>query len=498
MAKTIMIQGTMSNAGKSWLTAGLCRVFAQDGWRTVPFKAQNMALNSYITRDNLEIGRAQAMQAEAAGREPDVRMNPILLKPTTEGGSQVILNGEVAGTELACLYASQKAACLELVRRAYESLASENDIVVIEGAGSPAEINLLKNDIVNMGMAKLAKAPVLLAGDIDRGGVFAALYGTVMLLPEEERAYFKGLVVNKFRGDVELLRPGLAMLEARLSIPFVGVVPYAELDIDDEDGLSERLEARRRGDRLDIAVIRLPHLSNYTDFAPLASIPGAAVRYITKPAELSGADLAILPGTKNTIGDWRWVRETGLDAAVRRYADAGGPVVGICGGYQMLGNTLRDPLGVEEGGEAGGLGLIEADTVFGEQKQRRRVHGRFCGLEGLFAPLNGLSFEGYEMHMGRTRAARPAALVADSGGERPDGCSRGNVWGSYVHGLFDSEEVLRALEAVLLRRKGLSPGDEPVCSREEYKRREYDKLADLVRQSLDMEAVYRILDKGME
>lgn len=498
MAKAIMIQGTMSNAGKSWLTAGLCRIFAQDGWRTVPFKAQNLALNSYVTRDNLEIGRAQAMQAEAAGRDPDVRMNPILLKPASGGGSQVILNGEVADAEQAAEFYAQKDKRTELVRRSYESLAAENDIVVIEGAGSPAEINLLENDIVNMGMAKLAKAPVLLIGDIDRGGVFAALYGTVMLLPEEERTYFKGLIINKSRGDVELLRPGLAMLEERLSIPFVGVVPYTELDIDEEDGLSERLEARRRGDRLDIAVVRLPHISNYTDFAPLASISGAAVRYIAKPEELGGADLAILPGTKNTIGDLGWLRETGLEAAVRRYAAAGGPVIGVCGGYQMLGRTLRDPCGVETGGEVPGLGLLDTETVFEEQKQRRRVKGRFCGLEGLFAPFNDLPFEGYEIHMGRTRTEKPAALLADdSGAESPDGCSCGNVWGCYVHGLFDGEAVLRRLEEVLLRRKGLTPGEESAFSRMGYKQREYDKLAALVRQSLDMKAVYRILDKGI-
>ena len=321
-AKAIMIQGTMSNAGKSVLTAGLCRIFRQDGYSVAPFKSQNMALNSFVTREGLEMGRAQVMQAEAAGVEPSVRMNPILLKPSSDMGSQVIVNGEVLGDMRASDYFRHKKERGPQILTAYRSLAEEHDVIVLEGAGSPAEINLKADDIVNMGMARMARAPVLLAGDIDRGGVFASLYGTVALLEAGERAMVKGTVINKFRGDAALLRPGLTMLEELTQIPVVGVVPWLELDLDDEDSLSPRLTSGRREALLDVAVVRLPHISNFTDFNALGRHPAVGLRYTDRPEDLGRPDLVILPGTKSTLADLDWLRRRGLDRAVLALAAA--------------------------------------------------------------------------------------------------------------------------------------------------------------------------------
>ena len=348
-AKCIMVQGTMSGAGKSLLCAALCRIFAQDGYRVAPFKSQNMALNSFVTRDGAEMGRAQVVQAQAAGVEPDVRMNPILLKPSSDVGSQVIVNGKARGQMPAAAYFKMKHSLIPDILEAYNSLAAENDIIVIEGAGSPAEINLKADDIVNMGLAKLVDAPVLLAGDIDRGGVFAQLYGTVELLEADERARIRGLIINKFRGDVEILRPGLAMLEEKTQLPVLGVVPYLRVEIEDEDSLSDRLDTKAAVKPLDIAILRLPHVSNFTDFIPLEQHPLLGVRYVQRTRQLGAPDLVILPGTKNTMDDLRWLRESGLEAAVLRLSAAGTPVLGVCGGYQMLGEQLCDPAGEESG-----------------------------------------------------------------------------------------------------------------------------------------------------
>lgn len=500
MAKAIMVQGTASNVGKSLIAAGLCRIFARDGYRVAPFKSQNMALNSYVTVDGLEMGRAQVMQAEAAGREPDVRMNPILLKPTGDKSSQVIVNGEVTRDMTAEEYYHRKREMVSVVKDAYAGLAAENDILVLEGAGSPAEINLKENDIVNMYMAKLAKAPVLLVGDIDRGGVFASIYGTIMLLPEEERKWIAGVVINKFRGDAHILEPGVRMLEDLVSRPVVGVVPYMRLDMDDEDSLSERLSAGKKPALIDVAVIRLPRISNFTDFNSLGRPKESSVRYAASVRELGTPDLVILPGTKNTMGDLKWLRETGLAAAIRRHAAAGKPLIGICGGYQMLGKRLADPFGVEEGGETAGLGLLDAETVFEKRKIRSRVAGRFQKPEGIFGNLRGVPFEGYEIHMGKTRGTSPALSTVTSrrGETRPDGMSKGNVFGSYVHGLFDSEDVCRGILDSLLKAKGVAAATEKTgWNIKEYKNRQYDLLADAVQASLDMKRVYRILEKGV-
>ncbi len=329
MAKSIMIQGTMSNAGKSLFTAVLCRIFKQDGYSCAPFKSQNMALNSYITEDNLEIGRAQAMQAEAAGIVPSVLMNPILLKPTTDIGSQVIVNGEVRGNMRAVDYFKRKKELIPDIMRAYNKLSEQHDIIVIEGAGSPVELNLKADDIVNMGMAKLAKAPVLLVGDIDRGGIFAQLLGTLALLEDDERDIVKGLVVNKFRGDKSLFRDGVEILEQRGEKPVIGVVPYINCNIDDEDSLSEKLENKTTNGIIDIAVIRLPRISNFTDFDIFSQYDGVSVRYVSKISQLGEPDFIIIPGTKNTVADMNWLRESGLEAAIKKCASKEIPVFGI-------------------------------------------------------------------------------------------------------------------------------------------------------------------------
>ncbi len=496
-AKAIMIQGTMSSAGKSLIAAGLCRVFHQDGLRVAPFKSQNMALNSFITREGLEMGRAQVVQAQAAGVEPDVRMNPILLKPQSDTGSQVIVNGEVWGNMAAAEYYRRKPELLPCIRRAYESLAAQYDVVVIEGAGSPAEINL--------GMARLAKAPVLLVGDIDRGGVFASLYGTAALLEDWERRHLAGLIINKFRGDVALLRPGLTQIETLTGLPVVGVVPWLRLDIDDEDSLSSRLEGRPGAfGAPEIAILRFPRISNFTDFAPLETLPGVSVRYVTCLGELGEPDFIILPGTKSTIGDLLWLRQNGLEAAVKKLAARGTPVLGVCGGYQMLGRTLTDPEGVEAapGTTVAGLGLLPADTVFGGEKVRTRMAGQvLTGPAGL-AGLEKAPVEGYEIHMGRTvveEGLPPFCRIApvEGGREREDGAVAGNVWGTYLHGLFDSGELLSRLWRLLAERKGLDPAAAPAFDPAAHREEQYSLLAAALRQSLDMAKIYRILEEGI-
>ena len=495
MAMNIMIQGTMSNAGKSLLAAGLCRVLKQDGYRVAPFKSQNMALNSFITKDGGEMGRAQVVQAEAAGIEPDTRMNPILLKPTTDVGSQVIVNGQVRGNMQAMEYFHRKRDYIPAVLEAYNSLNSEYDVIVIEGAGSPAEINLKQDDIVNMGLAKLVDAPVLLVGDIDRGGVFAQLYGTVALLEEDERRRIKGVVVNKFRGDRAILEPGLKTLEQLCGIPVAGVIPYAHVDIDDEDSLTERFDRSKERKLLDIAVIRVPRISNFTDFSPFEHYGNVSLRYVDQVSDLHQPDMILLPGTKSTIADLRWLRQSGLEAAILKAADAGTLVFGICGGYQMLGNTVSDPDGGEGGGSLRGLGLLPADTVFQGEKTRTRVTGAFRTPEGLFRSLAGVAFEGYEIHMGRTEsgAAPLAEFTTQTGERRSDGLSAGNVWGCYVHGIFDKAEAAAALVNALLEAKGLEPGAASV-DWQAYAQQQYDKLAAGLRASLDMKRIYRILN----
>ncbi len=498
LAKAIMVQGTMSNSGKSFLTAGLCRVFMQDGYKTAPFKSQNMALNSYITRDGLEIGRAQAMQAEACGIEPTVDMNPILLKPTSHVGSQVIVNGEVRGNWKAMDYYRDKTKLRADVLAAYERLAQEYEIIVIEGAGSPAEINLRENDIVNMGMAKMAKAPVLLVGDIDRGGVFAALYGTVKLLEEDEQRMIKGLVINKFRGNADILKPGLRMIEEQLSIPVLGVVPLEPLDIDDEDSLSDRLTRTRKEAGIDVAVIHLPHISNFTDFSVFERMDGVSLRYVQKPGMLGSPDLILLPGTKNTMDDLQWMRESGMETLILRQAEKKTPVIGICGGFQMLGEVMEDPHGVEHGGFMRGMGLLGTRTVFSEAKTRTQISGRMEQGAGLWEDWTGREVSGYEIHMGVTENLGGCTELIRLADGRTDALANadGSVLGSYLHGIFDTAGFAESMIKKLMADKGMEYGSFHF-DLQAHKEREYDRLADLVRRSFDMKKIYEILEEGI-
>lgn len=502
MAKTIMIQGTMSNAGKSLIVAGLCRIFKQDGFRVAPFKSQNMALNSFITEEGLEMGRAQVVQAEAAGVKPEVSMNPILLKPTNDVGSQVIVNGISIGNMPAREYFAYKKELVPEIQKAFDKLSDEYDIIVIEGAGSPAEINLKKDDIVNMGMAKMADAPVLLVGDIDRGGVFAQLYGTVMLLEQEERDRIVGLIVNKFRGDKTILDPGLAMIEEKLKIPVAGVVPYMKVDIEDEDSLGTHLEGTESTEhtKVEIVVIRFPRISNFTDFQVFSIMPEIQLRYVDKAQDLGRPDLVILPGSKNTIEDLLWMRQNGLEAAILKLEAEGVPIFGICGGFQMLGETLADPHGMETALaplKVRGMGLLPVRTVFGKEKTRTRVAGAFASVDGVLAGLSGRDVEGYEIHMGETvRAVPPLSFVLESQSgshlAKMDGCQKRNTYGTYIHGIFDKEGIAEAVAEGLMKKKGISGGVEAI-SYQEYKEEQYERLADILRESLDMEEIYRIM-----
>ena len=486
MAKVIMIQGTMSNAGKSLIAAGLCRIFKQDGYRVAPFKSQNMALNSFITEEGLEMGRAQVMQAEAAGIRPLVCMNPILLKPTNHTGSQVIVNGEVLGNMSAKGYFAYKTQLIPDIKKAFRKLEEMADIIVIEGAGSPAEINLRENDIVNMGMAEMVDAPVLLAGDIDRGGVFAQLLGTLSLLTEEEKSRVKGLIINKFRGDKSILDPGIEILEEKGKVPVVGVIPYMDLSIEDEDSLTERF-AKKEADWIDIAVIRYPRISNFTDFHVFEQMKGVSVRYVTSVSELQHPDLIFLPGSKNTMGDLKWMRQNGLEAAIKKMAELV-PVCGICGGYQMLGNVIADPYEVEEGGTISGIGLLPLETILEQEITRCQIKGTIGTQKCIFQSLSGKEFTGYEIHMGKTRyrdgTECKETMISDE---------KAQVYGSYVHGIFDQGSIAAEVVEALAIKKGITLEDLEFSDYQQFKETQYDKLADTLRIYLDMEAIYGML-----
>ena len=485
MAKVIMVQGTMSNAGKSLLVAGLCRIFKQDGYRVAPFKSQNMALNSFITSEGLEMGRAQVMQAEAAGMTPMVCMNPILLKPTNHTGSQVIVNGEVLGNMSARDYFAFKKQLVPDIKKAFKKLEEYADIIVIEGAGSPAEINLKQNDIVNMGMAEMVDAPVLLVGDIDRGGVFAQLLGTLMLLEEKEKKRVKGLVINKFRGDKSILDPGIEMLEEKGDVPVVGVVPYMELFLEDEDSLTERFDRKSEG-LIDIAVIRYPRISNFTDFNVFEQMPEVTVRYVTSISELHHPDIIFLPGSKNTMGDLKWMRQNGLEAAVKKLSEDI-PVFGICGGYQMLGQEISDPDGVEEGGKIRGMELLPVSTILMPEKKRCQIEGKIERLSGLFHVLSDCKFKGYEIHMGRTGTEEKVVVTSDM---------NENIYGSYVHGLFDEGTIANSMIQTLAEKKGIRIENGEFEDYQTFKDKQYDKLADTLRIYLNMEEIYEMLGES--
>jgi adenosylcobyric acid synthase len=505
-AKPIMIQGTASTVGKSIITAALCRIFNDDGYNVAPFKSQNMALNSFVTKDGGEMGRAQVVQAEAARIEPTVEMNPILLKPTGDKDGQVILNGKVFGNISAFDYHEYKPTLIKYVRESYDGLSKKHDIIIIEGAGSPAEINLRENDLVNMGMAEIADSPVLLVGDIDKGGVFAALAGTLMLLTDDERARVKGVIINKFRGDIELLKPGLKMLEDIIKIPVLGVIPYKNLDIDEEDSVTERFEAKNNkvticeetDDRLDIVVIKLPHMSNYTDFNPLEKINAISCRYVGVAKDIGNPDLIILPGTKNTLYDTEYIRKMGIDKEIINRNNEGTCIFGICGGFQILGEKIFDPYEVESNKKVeNGLGLLKMNTTLEKEKQTRQVKA-FCdyGL-GLLKNLKGIEVIGYEIHMGVSEPLDDSFYWSNI--YEPytigDGLSNkaGNVAGSYVHGIFDNPDFTKQFLENVAEMRGKNIIFETIDYMQ-FKQKKYSELAEHVRENLDMKKIYSIIN----
>jgi adenosylcobyric acid synthase len=493
LAPCLMVQGTASGVGKSLLTAALCRIFRRAGYRVAPFKSQNMSLNAAVTADGGEIGRAQAAHAEAAGVEPTVDMNPILLKPEADDRSQVIVRGRAVGSLRWAEYGRMAPTLWPLVAESLTRLRREHDVVLIEGAGSPAEINI-PWDLVNMRVAALAEAPVLLVGDIDRGGVFAALVGTLALLAPQDRGRVAGLVINRFRGERAVLEPGLTLLGERTGLPVLGVVPHlGDGLVPEEDSLA--LETRS-GDiddaRVVVAVVRLPRIANFDDAEPLAGEPGVAVRFVSRPSELDAADVVIVPGSKSTIADLAWLRARGLAPAIDRTARDGRIVLGLCGGFQMLGERLADPQGVETGGEAPGLALLPVSTTFASPKTTVRVRARVVG-HGPLAAAAGAEVNGYELHAGVTLGGGPAALtIVQRGGapiEARDGTVAGSVVGTYVHGLLTCGPLRRALLVEAAQRRGVAA--DPRWGKSEDTDR-YDRLADLVGAALDLDAIMRL------
>lgn len=504
--KVIMVQGTGSYVGKSLIVSALCRIFKQDGFRVAPFKAQNMALNSFVTREGGEMGRAQVAQAEAAGIEPNVDMNPILLKPSGDVKAQVIVKGKPIGNMSGREYYRRRPQLLRVIRESFGRLRDTYDIIVIEGAGSPAEVNLRKNDVVNMQMAKIANCPVILAGDINVGGVFAWLVGTLELLTAAERKRIKGVIINKFRGDIRILQPGLEFLEKKTRKPVLGVIPYFhDIRIPEEDSIDREryclFDERPRKGRINIEVLYLPHISNFTDFDPLEKEPDVHLRYIVQGAKIGEPDCIIIPGSKNTIGDLSYLKDSGLAEAIIDRSRRGAVVVGICGGYQMLGRQIRDPYSLESRRKAiSGLGLLPLVTTILRKKMTHQIQA-----EDLLFGTGKVS--GYEIHMGRTNLCaplRPAFRICTRSKQAvriEDGVALkdNGVWGTYIHGLFENDRLRRAFLDSLRKKTGSGkkyPGiRENINTFLEEKEKEYNKLAAVVRKNLDMRKIYSLLEK---
>ncbi|HEY4046872.1 MAG TPA: cobyric acid synthase [Acidobacteriaceae bacterium] len=501
-----MVLGTSSHVGKSLLTAALCRIFAQEGYRVAPFKAQNMSLNSAATVEGLEIGRAQALQAEAAKIPASVHMNPILIKPTGDRASQIVVRGKIwRHMDVADYFQSRADELLPIVRESYEWLRDRNDIVVLEGAGSPAEINLKSRDIANMRMAELADAQCILIGDIDRGGVFASLLGTIELLDPGERERIRGFLINKFRGDIALLLPGIQQIQARLEKPCLGVVPYLhDLMLEEEDSLGLPAAAAEDWkvydpERLRIAVIALPSLANFNDFDALMAEPSVSLRYCHKPDQLDLADVVLIPGSKETVKDLTWMREVGFEAAVLRHHARDGLTVGICGGMQMLGQEILDPDGIETAGSAPGFGLLPIETILQSEKITVNAQGILCeaALFGRRVEIN--SFQGYEIHVGQTiylSGAKPFAVLTRAVGDAlhvplEDGCVAGDrrTFGTYLHGIFDDDAFRHAFLRAAFEFFQLNSPPHLIAFRGR-KERELERLAQTVRETVDLDTIF--------
>lgn len=485
-ARVLMVQGTASGVGKSFVVAALCRIFVRRGVRVLPFKAQNISNNAAVTRSGGEIGRAQALQARAAGVEPDVRMNPVLVKPLGNTRSEVVVLGRGNPSLTALPWDARRDQLWPVVDQALGELRDRADLVIAEGAGSPAEINLRSHDYVNMAVARATGAPVLLVADMDRGGAFASLYGTWALLDSPDRRHVGGFLLNCLCGDAALLTSGLVELEQRTGVPVIGVIPHVSHLLPEEDAAT--LGPRGAGDIV-IAAVRFPHVANFDDLDPLAGEPSVTVRWIDHPEGLADAAAVVLPGTRDTLADLRWLWETGLGAAVRNYAARGLPVVGLCGGYQMLGREVGDPLGVEAGGSASGLGLLDLRTTLAGSKQVRLVSARGVAPEGVFGSLRQHRIEGYEIHHGETLVGVGTQVWFESEGE-PLGAGRGSVWGTYLHGFIVDDLARRAWLSSL-------PGE---CTSTRWEVRldaELDGIADAVAAAVDIDAVMRFIANGV-
>jgi len=496
--KTLMIQGTGSGVGKSIITAALCRIFYREGHKVAPFKAQNMSLNSYVTKEGGEIGRAQVFQAEACGIAPHVAMNPILLKPNADNNSQVIVMGKVVGQRNAKDYYADRPSFMKEVEGAFDTLKNKYELIIMEGAGSPAEINLRQHDMVNMAMAEMADAPVLIVGDIDRGGVFAWMKGTLDLLTESEQKRVHGFIINKFRGDIDLLKPGLRQFKEMTGKSILGVIPFdAELFVDEEDAIPHISSpfVNSHPSVMDIAIVQLPHIANFTDFSPLVSDPGVALRYVRSPVQAGQPDLLILPGTKNTIGDLQFMKEMGWKQYIRSFHEGGGLILGLCGGFQMLGTRLLDPNHIESHiEEISGLGFIQATTIMEHEKITRRSI-RPTLSSSIFEA--GLEVDGYEIHSGRTQFQKEYPLLFQpSNGDCPHSLGirneEGNIVGTYLHGFLDNDPIREAFLKYVRERKGL-PQPEEKFNYREFRSRQLNRLADLVGQSINMNEVKRII-----
>lgn len=508
MGKKIMLQGTASNVGKSILTAGLCRIFKQDGYSVAPFKSQNMALNSFITKEGLEMGRAQVFQAEACGIEPIADMNPILLKPSGNHRCQVIVRGKVKDDISSSEYHDYKPILAKELKTIFNQFSENYDVVVMEGAGSTAEINLREHDIANMGMAEIADAPVIIVGDIDRGGVFASLAGTMLLLSEEERKRVKGVIINKFRGRKELLYDGIKMLEEIIKVPVLGVVPYSDIKIEDEDSVTTRFKTKMKKSDIHIEIIRTPHMSNFTDFNIFETQEDVSIRYVDHGEALSNPDMIILPGSKSTIDDLKYIRESGLEEQIKDLHKKGKLVFGICGGYQMLGKKLKDPYHVEgQIEEINGIGLLDIETTFEKEKTTTQVDATICKhLNGYMSNLSGMKVKGYEIHMGISDIGKEVEhlnIINNKLGEDVNYLEgsvnkEGNVVGTYLHGIFDEIDFTRALLNNIREEKCLERIDTKVTSFDAFKQKEYDRLADLLREHLDIEKIYKIMEEHEE
>lgn len=487
--KNIMILGTSSGVGKSIITTGLCRVFHQDGYKVTPFKSQNMALNSFVTKDGCEIGRSQGVQALACGIEPNGYMNPILLKPCGNNTIQVILNGKSIGNMSGYDFFNEKIKLKKDIRSAYEK-TKDFDICVLEGAGSPVEINIKENDIVNMGMAEMVDAPVILVADIDRGGVFASVVGTMYLLEPHEKKRVKGIIINKFRGKKDILLSGLKKLEEIINVPVIGVVPYEDIDIEDEDRVTSKMEKNEDG-KINISVINLKHLSNFTDIDPLKKISDVNIRYIDNPNELENSDIIIIPGSKNTIDDMKMIKEKNLDKKIDGLKEKGKIIIGICGGLQILGEKIEDISGVEGKKDfINGLGYFKMNTVFSYEKIVTQYEGIFTNTSGILKGLDEVKLSGYEIHNGKSFSDEEISITKD---KNLKAVVKDNVFGTYIHGIFENNVVTDKILNIVREQKGLNKENSRE-SFEEYREKQFDKLADIIRKNVDMKKIYEIVE----